>query len=332
MATIHDVAKQAGVSVATISRYFNQGYVGKNSRAKIEAVVAALDFKPNAVARALNNKSSKIIGLIVPSIFNPFFPELAQAVEEEAARHGYRLMLCSSESRIGSSEAPNLDKEAEFIEFMVLNHADGIITSTGNCSDIYNQLNLPVVSVDRELQAGNGHVTSDNLEGGRLALRHLHSCGCNKVAFVGDGAESGSQARRRFGFLEEARLRGLQTDIFLIGPGEGQDALKQIIPHLKEYDGVFAWNDTVAVEILHGFHEAGIRVPEDVNLIGFDNVHISQIFIPAITTIGQQIQKMGRTAVKMLMHAIAEPQLKESVCELKVELLCRETTQRRPSR
>lgn len=331
MATIHDVAKMAGVSVATISRYFNQGYVGKSSRAKIEEAVAALDFKPNAVARALNNKSSKIIGLIVPSIFNPFFPELAQAVEEEAARHGYRLMLCSSESRMGSSETPNVDKEAEFIEFMMLNHADGIITSTGNCSDIYNQLNIPVVSVDRELQAGNGHVTSDNLEGGRLALRHLHSCGSKKAAFVGDGAESGSQLKRRLGFLEEAEKLGIGADVFLIGAGAGETSLEKILPQLQGYDGVFAWNDTVAVEILHGFHEAGVRVPEDVNLIGFDNVHISQIFIPAITTIGQQIQKMGRTAVKMLMHAIAEPQLKESVCELKVELLCRETTQRRPS-
>lgn len=329
MATIHDVAKQAGVSVATISRYFNQGYVGKGSREKIEKVIAALDFKPNAVARALNNKSSKIIGLIVPSIFNPFFPELAQAVEEEAARHGYRLMLCSSESRIGSSEAPNLDKEAEFIEFMVLNHADGIITSTGNCSEIYNQLNLPVVSVDRELQAGNGHVTSDNLAGGRLALRHLQICGCKKVAFVGDVAESGSQARRRIGFEQEALQHRIQADVFLIGQESGQTDLAQLIQKLGEYDGVFAWNDTVAVEILHGFHEAGIRVPQDVNLIGFDNVHLSQIFIPAITTIGQQIQEMGRKAVEMLMHAIAEPQLKEAVCVLDVALLCRETTQGR---
>lgn len=329
MATIHDVAKQAGVSVTTISRYFNQGYVGTATREKIEKVIESLDFKPNAVARALNNKSSKIIGLIVPSIFNPFFPELAQAVEEEAARSGYRLMLCSSESRRGCEDASNLEKEAEFIEFMMLNHADGIITSTGNCSEIYNQLNLPVVSVDRELKAGNGHVTSDNLEGGRLALQHLQKCGCRKVAFVGDVSESASQARRRIGFVQEAEQRGIQAEIFLIGSSPGQETLVQMIPKLKDVDGVFAWNDTVAVEILHGFHQAGIQVPEDVNLIGFDNVHISRIFIPAITTIGQQIQEMGRKAVEMLMHAIAEPQLKEAVCVLDVELIHRETTKGR---
>lgn len=326
MATIHDVAKQAGVSVATISRYFNQGYVGKASREKIEKVIAELDFKPNAVARALNNKSSKIIGLIVPSIFNPFFPELAQAVEEEAARYGYRLMLCSAESRVAGAEATNLEKEMEFIEFMVLNHADGIITSTGNCSEVYNQMNLPVISVDRELQAGNGHVTSDNLEGGRLALQHLQKCGCARVAFVGDAAESASQARRRIGFAQEAQQRGLAVDIFLVGGAAGQETLDGLIPQLKGYDGVFAWNDTVAVEILHGFHQAGIQVPEDVNLIGFDNVHISQIFIPAITTIGQQIQEMGRKAVEMLMHAIAEPGSREAVCVLDVSLIHRETT------
>lgn len=326
MATIHDVAKQAGVSVATISRYFNQGYVGKASREKIEQVIAALDFKPNAVARALNNKSSKIIGLIVPSIFNPFFPELAQAVEEEAARHGYRLMLCSAESRSGSTEMPNLDKETEFIEFMMLNHADGIITSTGNCSEIYQQLGLPVVSVDRELPMGNGHVTSDNLGGGRMALKHLQQCGCRRVAFVGDGRESASQARRRVGFLEEALQRGIQAEAFLVPEEAGSEGLSALIPKLTAFDGVFAWNDTVAVEILHGFHQAGVRVPEDVHLIGFDNVHISQIFIPAITTIGQQIQEMGRKAVEMLVQAIAEPQRKEAVSVLDVALIPRETT------
>lgn len=329
MATIHDVAKQAGVSVATISRYFNQGYVGKASREKIEKVIQALDFKPNAVARALNNKSSKIIGLIVPSIFNPFFPELAQAVEEAAAGYGYRLMLCSAESISGSAEAPDRNKETEFIEFMMLNHADGIITSTGNCSEIYNQLSLPVISVDRELQAGNGHVTSDNLEGGRLALQHLQGCGCRRVAFVGDAAESASQARRRIGFMEEAQQRGIAAEIFLLESDSSQKPLNTLIPKLSEFDGVFAWNDTVAVEILHGFHRSGIQVPGDVNLIGFDNVHISQIFIPAITTIGQQIQAMGRKAVEMLMAAIAEPQLKEAVCVLDVELIKRETTQGR---
>ncbi len=329
MATMHDVAKQSGVSVTTVSRYFNQGYVGKGTREKIEKVIEALDFKPNGVARALNKKSSKIIGLIVPSIFNPFFPELAQAVEEEAACHGYRLMLCSSESRSGCAEEPNLDKETEFIEFMMLNHADGIITSTGNCSELYNQLNIPVISVDRELQAGNGHVTSDNLGGGRLALWHLRECGCRKVAFVGDEIESASQARRRIGFTQEALQRGIDTDVFLVGSSSGQNPLKDLIPQLKEFDGVFAWNDTVAVEILHGFHQAGVSVPEHVNVIGFDNVHISQIFIPAITTIGQQIHEMGRKAVEMLMKAIAEPQLKEAVCVLDVELIHRETTQGR---
>lgn len=324
MATIHDVAKKAGVSIATISRYFNQGYVGKASREKIERVIAELDFKPNAVARALNNKSSKIIGLIVPSIFNPFFPELAQAVEEEAARHGYRLMLCSAES-VGGDSAGS-DKEAEFIEFMVLNHADGIITSTGNCSDIYNQLSLPVISVDRELQAGNGHVTSDNLEGGRLALQHLQQCGCRRAAFVGDARESASQARRRIGFTQEAEQRGVETAVYLIDPQAPETSLDELIPQLAAYDGVFAWNDTVAVEILHGFHKAGVAVPGQTQVVGFDNVHMSQIFIPAITTIGQQIREMGLRAVALLMQAIAEPGRDRSVSVLDVTLIPRVTT------
>lgn len=323
MATIHDVAKKAGVSIATISRYFNSGYVGKESREKIERVIAELDFKPNAVARALNNKSSKIIGLIVPSIFNPFFPELAQAVEEEAARHGYRLMLCSAES---AGNAAGTDKEAEFIEFMMLNHADGIITSTGNCSDIYNQLSLPVISVDRELQAGNGHVTSDNLKGGRLALQHLVQCGCRRVAFVGDARESASQSRRRIGFTQEAEQLGIEASVFLIDPDTEAQSLGTVISQLAAFDGVFAWNDTVAVEVLHGFHELGVAVPEQVNVIGFDNVHMSQIFIPAITTIGQQIREMGLRAVDLLVQAIAQPGGDAAVSVLDVTLICRDTT------
>lgn len=319
MATIHDVAKKAGVSVATISRYFNQGYVGKQTRVKIEAVIKELDFKPNAVARALNYKSSKIIGLVVACITNPFFPELAKAVEEAATKEGYRLMLCSSD---GCEE-----KEKAFIEFMALNHADGIITSTGNCGEFYSQISMPVISVDRELSTSNGHVTSDNLAGGRMALQHLYACGCRKIAFVGDQSESTSQARRRIGFTQEAEQRGISVECLYISEQEGQ-SVERLISELKTFEGVFAWNDSVAVEILHGFHRQGIKTPEDIKLIGFDNVHLSQIFIPAISTVGQQIDAMGAKAVEMLVEANVGTLESGAVSVLDVELIQRETTDR----
>lgn len=320
MATIHDVAEKAGVSVATVSRYFNGGYVGAPSRVAIEAAVEELGYRPNSVARALSAKSSRVVGLVVPSITNPFFPELAQAVEEECSKRDYRLVLCNARGSI--------EKERLFIDTLAASFADGIITSTGNCGAAYEKLGVPVVSVDRELGTAAPHVTSDNYEGGRMALHCLERAGRKRLLFIGAPGESTSQRQRRESFLSEALLAGIEADVLVLEDEE--ESLAREAERLASYDGIFAWNDIVAVEAIRALHQAGKRVPEDVAIIGFDDVHIGRLFIPSLSTIAQRIYEMGRAATELLMRMIAGERLVGVTYLLGVELIERETTAARP--
>lgn len=318
MATIHDVARRAGVSVATVSRFFNGGYVGAPNRVAIEAAVEELGYRPNSVARALSAKSAHIIGLVVPSVTNPFFPELARAVEGECARLGYRLVLCNA--------ADSIEKEGQFIDALAASFADGIITSTGNCGEAYDRVGIPVVSVDRELGSGAPHVTSDNYSGGRMALRCLQRAGRRRLLFLGAPEESTSQRQRREGFLDEARRAELSAEVLIVSEDGDYRALSAEGERLASYDGIFAWNDIVAVEAIRALHQAGRRVPEDVSIIGFDDIHIARLFIPSLTTIAQRIYEMGRAATELLMRMIAGERLDGVTYLLGVELVERETT------
>lgn len=319
MATMHDVAQRAGVSVATVSRFFNGGYTSPASRASIEKAVEELQYSPNSIAKALSAHSSRLVGLVVPSVTNPFFPELARAVEEETARKGYQLILCNSEGSI--------EKEQRFIEAMTSHFADGIITSTGNCGEVYKASGMPVVSVDRELGTGAPHVTSDNYRGGMLAFKCLAEKACKKFAFIGAPQESTSQRHRREGFFHEAERQGYAApEIFLADEADEYRALEDEGEHLSRYDGIFAWNDHAAVQAIRALHQVGRSVPRDVMVIGFDDVHIARLYIPSLTTIAQPIYEMGRAAAELLMRQMNGEKLDNVTYLLGVELISRETT------
>lgn len=318
MATIHDVARKAGVSVATVSRYFNHGYVGAKSRLQIELAIKNLDYHIDAVARALNKKSSRTIGLIIPSITNPFFPELAQAVENKATAHNYKLVLCNT----GNS----IRKEAEFINMLAANYADGIITATGNCSEIYKELNFPVVSIDRKLEGDFIHVDSDNSEGGRIAVRHLYECGCRNILFIRQKSDTASLMDRQSGFIDEAGRLKIKYDIYKFVQDDINEVLDKNHKMLIKYDGIFAWNDITAIRVLHTCCKHNIQVPGELMLIGYDNIYMSRMIIPMLTTISQNIYGMGEAGIGILLDLIEGKTPLPEATTLNVELLKRETT------
>ena len=324
MATILDVAKRAGVSIATVSRYFNQGYVSRESERKISRAVKELDYKINPIARALMKKSSKMTGLILPSITNPFFPELAKAVEYEIHQAGHRLLICNSE---GSPV-----KEAEFISALKAIHADGIITATGNCAKVYAREKIPVVSIDRRLEGSFIHVVSDNREGARLAARELIEKGCRHIVFVGPAPALECIKLRMEGFLEETvRHPEVVTQIAEIEDNDDLPLPASFYSRIRKCDGIMAWNDMTAVRILRMLYNHGIRVPRDMLLVGFDDIDISRDFIPAITTVRQEIYRMGSLAARALLRKIekkTEDEEEEEDIILEVSLIVRETTQR----
>jgi len=318
MVTISEVAKKANVSRATVSRYLNNGYVSKENREKIQKAIDELGYKVNTVAQALSKKSSKTIGLIVPSITNPFFPELARAVESDVSLKGYKLIICNSYG--------NVEKEENFIYMLEGMHANGIITATGNCREIYSKIKMPVVSIDRKLDSDFVHVCSDNHKGGQLAFNHLYECGCNKLVFVRPSSSFASVRDRQEGFLAAAGSKNYNVDIINIPDDESEELPIGFADRIQKYDGIFAWNDTTAVMILRMLHNKGVRVPENIMLVGFDDIYISKLFIPSITTVRQQIYEMGRKATKALMDIIEKGKTSERSIVLDVELIKRDTT------
>ena len=294
MATIEDVARVAGVSEATVSRYLNKRPVSAPSRNKVAAAIDQLGYRPSVIARALNNKKVDLVGLIVPTIGNFFYSELYQAINEAASERGFMVMLC---------DANTVEKERLYIDGLASAHASGIITTTGRCNDLYRTLSrTPVVCVDESLVGVGPFVGSDNVHGGRIAAQHLHDCGCEDVCFMGLTEKSGSQNDRWEGFRQECRSLGMtcrevyvEDDVAPLGP--------KVRRELASCDGIFAWSDFLALRTYGFLHSIGREVPRDVQLIGFDSTRMGSYFIPKITSIAQDISQVGRCAVEILMDA-----------------------------
>lgn len=324
MSTIKDVAKEAGVSVATVSRVLNNnGYVNEDTRKKVANAIHKLNYKPNAVARSLFKKQSKMIGLIVPDITNPFFPQLARAVEDVTSQAGYTLVLCNSDG--------DIYKEHQYMDVLKQNYVDGfiIVTSTLKAEHIEG-IGVPIVALDRSIHHSTPTVCVDNYEGARAATRYLLNRGCNKIAHVRGPHNVQNADDRCRGYLDEVQ------DLFwfhqgLIVNGEytiekTKQAMKTLLTIYPDIDGVFAGNDLMGIGVLKAAEELGKKVPEDLSVIGFDGIELSEITTPELTTMSQPIYEMGSTAAKMLLGIIEGNPLPQSHYIFPVKLIERKST------
>ncbi|MBN2910585.1 LacI family DNA-binding transcriptional regulator [Polycladomyces sp. WAk] len=324
MATIRDVAKRAGVSVATVSRVLNEtGYVHADTKAAVKKAIEELNYKPNYVARSLYQKSSRLIGLILPDITNPFFPELARAVEDVAHQYGYTVVLCNSDG--------DLEKEKHYLDVLTQNHADGLIVTTNRQNNLnYINLNIPVVALDRPLHESIPEVCADHYGGGKMATEYLIRRGCNFIAHVrGPGQLSPADERCR-GFVNAAEKAGVpfyivesQFDITI-----SEQKVSELLDTYPRIDGIFAGNDLIAVAAVKVALKRGISIPEELQVIGFDGIPLSACFYPSITTIVQPIYEMGQCATKLLIQLITNQGVTAKKHCLPVKLVERETTKR----
>jgi LacI family transcriptional regulator len=322
VSTIKDVAKLAGVSVATVSRVLNKnGYVHEDTLKKVERAIELLDYKPSTVARSLFNKSSRLIGLVVPNILNPFFPEVARAVEDVAYKEGYTVVLCNSDG--------SLEKEKQYIDVLLRNNVDGFIVATNLQNSVnYMHLEVPVVAIDRMFNERIPTVYADNYAGSKLATELLVAKGCRNLAHI-RGPRNVSPANERYeGFLDavsKAQLPYTVIDSEMEGAGNEHAAAELLEKH-PDVDGVFGWNDLVAVSVVKAALQRGIRIPDDLQVVGFDGISLTEIMFPALTTVAQPIYKMGRKATKLLIEQIEGKHAnKEHHC-LSVQIIERDTT------
>lgn len=322
MTSIKDVANLAGVAVGTVSRVINNsGAVKPKTRQKVEDAIQELNYFPNEVARNFKMQRSRMVALLLPSIWNPFFSELAYYIEDELDREGYKLMLCNSGGKP--------EKELYYLDMLRQNKVAGIVGITYN--DIENNVSndIPIVSIDRHFNKKITCVTSDNYEGGRLALRELVKAGARKPAFMGSVTSVFSETmNRREGFIHEAQALGIDYVIY-----EKPDPIVDNLAFIKEFlqkhgdaDGIFAITDMLAASYIDQASKQGIRVPEDVKVIGYDGIQDSPYFHPILSTIRQPVEEMARMTIKLLYDKIEGIPLEKQVYRIPVVFRQGETT------
>ncbi|MEK5071603.1 LacI family DNA-binding transcriptional regulator [Sporosarcina sp. FSL K6-1508] len=322
MATIRDVAKESGVSVATVSRFINKkGYVSKEAKEVIERAIKELEYKPNLVARSLSTKQTKLIGLIVPDIMNPFFPELARAVEDIALSYDYTVVLCNSDEKA--------EKEIHYIETLKQKYVSGFIITTNQLqASYYQKLDMPIVALDRMIDETIPTVSSNNKEGARIGTAHLIDQGCQHIVCMRGPAGLVPADDRLDGFLEAIRGKGIATHIIEcpFHFEQSEEIARKFLSENKEIDGIFASSDVSAAGALKAAHSLGIAVPDELQIVGFDGIALGGMLTPGLTTVAQDIYKMGALTTRMLIKLIEEIELEERDIQVPVELIIRGTT------
>lgn len=327
MATIRDVGKLAGVSVATVSRVLNKkGYVSKETEEAILKAMEMLNYTPSDVARRLAGKKSKIIGLLIPDILNPFFPAIARAVEDSANELGYSVILCNSDN--------NVIKEKTYLDMFLNKQVDGVIVSSYsiNPEDLSKLINkgMPVVIIDNEFSRYDiPSVTSNNKEGGRIAVEHLFECGCEKIAHITGDLSIKSFKERWQGYQQVCLEKGLFYPNLLITTEltskSGYEATKELMKKNKDVDGIFVGSDMQAIGCYKALEDMEYRVPEDVKIIGYDGLTGNTEYL-SLSSVEQQVYAFGKIAVEILYSQISGALLEKSSYKLNVRLIKRKST------
>ena len=333
MATIRDVARLAGVSVATVSRVINKtDSVNPETAGLVLKAIEQLQYEPNAVARGLAGKKMGIIALILPDILNPFFPALARGVEDVAHKKGLTVIL-------GNSDDLGL-KESSYIKVLKKKYVDGFIFASNTIreEDVEALRNeqIPIVLLDRGLNTAScAVIRSNNREGSKLAVKHLIEQGCQKIAHIYGPQEFITARERMLGYEEIAGgLREYSPSLMEQGNFDiesGRKAVEQLLVRHPDLDGIFAGNDLMAVGALKALHERGIRVPEQVKVCGFDGIGLTEITEPELTTIAQPVYEMGGLAAQILLDEIESGIRENKLIELDVTLIPRKSTHKEES-
>ncbi len=336
MAGIKDVAKKAGVSISTVSNVINDTkYVSDELKAKINRVIAELNYEVDPLARSLKSKKTMSIGVIITNINRVFFPQVIKGIQDTASKGGYGITFCNTDD--------SLDTEKRFVQMLESSWLDGIIIDSvadmgeveyfKSLSSLGNaKKRIPVVSLERRMdEYGIDSVLVNNLEGGRLAARHLTDCGCKRLVHITGPLNSCMVKDRLQGLRDELHKRGLEfgNEHILEGdfsPLSGYQTIKQLLINGEEFDGVFAANDQMAIGAIKAIKEHGRKIPEEIKVVGFDNTFVASIIEPSLTTINIPKYKLGVAAVEILIRKMEHEEPGAACHELPINLIVRQST------
>ena len=330
MATIREVAESARVSYATVSHVINNTrLVSQETRERVLEAMAALNYRPNALARSLRQGKSNTIGLVLPDSANPFFAEISRSIEDEAFKKGYSVFLCNTER--------DTQRELFYVDVLSNRQVDGIIfVAAGDQADSLDFLlhrNMPVVMIDRNLpNVEVDAVLTDNQLGGILATRHLLELGHTRIACIAGPSSITPSAERIIGYRRALEEAGLSYDESLILRGDyhaqsGLEITNSILTMNPRPTAIFALNDLMALGALRAAAEAGCSVPEDLAVVGYDDLEIAHFTNPPLTTIAQPKKEIGIQAVNLLVDGMSRKNRPPSRLLLPPELIVRRSTQ-----
>lgn len=302
MASIKDVAKLAEVSVGSVSKYLNGGKLKEKTTSAIEQAIKELNYEKNIYATGLRTNRTHTIALIIPTIWHPFFSELAFYIEAELRKYQTKLILCNTQN--------NYENEVAYISMARQNKVDGLIALTYSNVDEYISSELPIVSIDRYFSEKIPTIMSDNFSGGELAAEKLRRAGANKLAFIGYGSIYDNSTRDRYrGFQAYCQAHDIEAEtIYYEGHHhEFNEKLPEFVQETilnKQVNGIFVVNDEQAFEVLDLLQKNNIRVPEDIQVIGFDGSQPSTNIQSVISSIRQPVPMIAAEAVKYLINVI----------------------------
>jgi LacI family transcriptional regulator len=302
--TIHDVAKRAGVSLSTVSRVLNDSEsVNPQTREKVEAAIKELHYEKSKPESAKSVKKSRIVGLIIPDLLNPFFPLLIHGIDQVSKIHNYSLMLCDSED--------SAELEHQHISTLCERGVAGIIlipTSEATYPEQLLKKECPFVFLDRFIEVdGASYVTSDNEEGAYQATKYLLKLGHRRIMILTGPPDLSTEQARLRGVQQALGEEGIRYDDELCVMGnyhteEGYQVVRSMLQKGRDFTAIFAMNDMMAFGAKKALEEQGIRIPDEISLVGYDDILFSSII--SLTSVSQPTYEMGRNAMVLLLDLI----------------------------
>jgi ribose operon repressor (fragment) len=326
--SIKELAEISNVSIATISRVINKkGGYSKATEERILKLIESKSYQRNVNARSLRTKKSQTIGVIVPDISNEFFAKIVQSVEKQAIKYNYSVFVCNTDE--------NIEIEKRQLSNLIGQFVDGIIYIGGGVQlgNETQALKIPMIYIDRYIDDKEIYIESDNFHGGYLAGQELIQSGCRKIAVMKDIRKISSAYKRYLGFLQamkDYRMNfdnKLLCDVTVISHKEAKEKTLELLDSGEVFDGIFATNDTMALGIMMALNERRIKIPNEVKLVGFDNISAAEMAGVPLTTINQNKQKMGELAVELLMDKILARKSNVRNIKIPVNLIRRKSTE-----
>ena len=330
--TMNDVAKAAGVSITTVSHVINNTRnVESTTREKVEFAMQQLGYRPNSLARALRSGDTNTIGMIVPDVSNQFFADFSRNIENYGFEENYSVILCNSDN--------DMKKQSSYVDTLISKQVDGVIfISAGESSEDLKKLyqcKIPIVVVDRDVALEYADVVLlDNEEAGYEATQHLIQLGHRKIACISGPNDLTPSNARVHGYQRALDENHLQFNPNYLVSGDftfhsGEIAMQQLLSLKELPSAVFILNDMMAIGAITAIRKAGMSVPKDISIIGFDNIQMSSAVTPMLTTVGQPIDEIAKISITQLIEKIRTKDhfQKNKRIVLKAKLIIRESTQ-----